>query len=94
MFLKGICEYVMLQCYMLEMTSVCPARFDLSVQTLEERGFPAIFVQGFFLLYRCWGEAEISLAPQVHVCHPLHCGRACTQAQVSARNGSGDSVVL
>lgn len=70
MFLKGICEYIMLQCYMLEMTHslVCPARFDLSVQTLEERGFPAIFVQGFFLLYHCWREVEIMPWPLRYTC--------------------------
>lgn len=49
-FLKGVYEYFMLQCYVLETThsSLCSASFDLCVQTLEEglschlcsKGFP------------------------------------------------------
>lgn len=52
--LLGIYEYVMFQRSVLEMTSssICPTRFELSVQTLEERGFLAISVQRFFL-YHC-----------------------------------------
>lgn len=53
--LLGIYEYVMFQRSVLKMTgfSVCPTRFELSLQTLEERGFLAIAVQRFFLLYHC-----------------------------------------